>query len=359
MTARGLLTSLLVGPLVGLLAATTLAGCGEESSGGAAGDEPFTLPVGEREWDDVRAPAWLQDRTLHVGEQTVELGDGGDPVEQFVLGATGAYWMRGPTLMFTATDGATEEVADVRWGNLAVSADRSVFATVDQSRGPTDRYGTHVLQVAAFDTRTGEQRYRTPDEEPDPDDDLADLYGEIMPLLQGVSEDRLFYDAATISLADGSSVPATQDDDGLDVYDGYADTLFADGYHVSIAGEGRRRELRATSIYATGRLSPDRSTLFDVGMWPTDAVVYDAASGRQRPLDAPWEHFTLGGWSDEDTFFGLAEEIDPDAANVLRARQVVTCELRTLACTPVSPVVRTAADGSGPGLALEGGGGLL
>ncbi|MGZ8744248.1 MAG: hypothetical protein ACXWXO_15120 [Nocardioides sp.] len=81
---------------------------------------------------------WLYDGTLHVGAQTVELGEG---VDQLVLGATGVYWMRGQTLMFTSAEGGTQEVEDVGWGDLAVSADRSVFATVDQSRGPTDEYG--------------------------------------------------------------------------------------------------------------------------------------------------------------------------------------------------------------------------
>jgi len=136
--------------VVGVLAGLALAGCGE-STGSATHGEPFTLPVGPTEWD-VNAPAWFHDGTLHVGERTVELGD---RVDQFVLGATGVYWMRGQTLMFTSAEGDTQKVEDVRWGNLAVSADRSVFATVDQSRGPTDEYGTHVLQLAAFDTRTG------------------------------------------------------------------------------------------------------------------------------------------------------------------------------------------------------------
>jgi hypothetical protein len=256
--------------------------------------------------------------------------------------------MRGPTLMFTSAGGRTEKVEDVGWGNLAVSADRSVFATVDQSRGPTDEYGTHVLQVAAFDTRTGEQLYRTPDEEPDDGDDLADLYGEIMPLLHGVSNERLFYDGATIDLDDGSTVAVGEDADGIDVYDGYAETLFPDGYRVGLRGEGRRRELVESSMFAVGLLSPDRSTIFDVGQWPTDAVVYDAETGRQADIDAPWAHFTLTGWSDEDTFHGVAERIDDQhPVNVLRARQVVSCELRTLTCAPVSPVIATDDDDQG------------
>lgn len=338
------------GVVVGVLACLALAGCGE-STGSASAGEPFTLPVGPTEWD-VSAPAWFYDGTLHVGERTLELGDRAD---QFVLGATGVYWMRGRTLMFTSAEGDTQEVEDVGWGNLAVSADRSVFATVDQSRGPTDDYGTHVLQLAAFDTRTGEQLYRTPDEEPEDGHDLADLYGEIMPLLRGASNERLFFDGTTIDLDDASTVPASQDADGIEVYEGYAETLFPDGYHVSIRGEGRRRELSESSMFGSGRLSPDRSTIFDLSMWPTEAVVYDATTGRQRPIDAPWEHFVLVGWSDEDTFFGVAERIDQQHLdNVLRAKQVVTCELRTLACAPVSPVIPTEDDGQSPALLVEG-----
>ena len=319
------------------LACLALAGCGD-ATGGSAGRDPFTLPVGPTEWE-VPAPAWFHDGTLHVGDQTLELGD---RVDQFVLGATGVYWMRGDALMFTSAAGGTEKVEDVGWGNLAVSADRTVLATVDQSRGPTDEYGTHVMQVAAFDTRTGEQLYRTPDEEQEDGADLTDLYGEIMPLLRGVSNERLFYDRVTIDLEDGSSEPTTQDAEGLPVFAGEADTLFPDGYHVGIRGEGRHRELADSSIYGLGRLSPDRSTIFDLSVWPTPAVVYDAGTGRQRPIDAPWDHFSLSGWSDEDTFYGVAERIDLDnPGNVLRDRQVVTCELASLACTPVSRVIPT------------------
>ena len=342
------------GIVVGVLACLVLAGCGG-SAGSSSSTAPFTLPVGPTDWD-VSAPAWFYDGTLHVGERTVELGD---QVDQFVLGATGAYWVRAQTLMFTDAEGATQEVQNVGWDNLAVSADRSVFATVDQSRGPTDEYGTHVLQVAAFDTRTGEQLYRTPDEEPDDGGDLADLYGEIMPLLLGVSSERLFFDGTTIDLGDGSTVPATQSAGGVEVFDGFAETLFPDGYHVGLRVEGRRRELAELSVGPTGRLSPDRSTIFDTSRWPAAAVVYDAKTGQRRPIDLRWKHFTLGGWSDEDTFFGVAQGIDEkNGDNVLRARRVVTCELRTLACTPVSPVIPTDNDGQGqrqsPALLMEG-----
>ncbi|GGU39544.1 hypothetical protein [Nocardioides albus] len=325
----------------GVMVSVLATGCGSPTAT-AGGKEPFALPVGPTEWD-ATAPAWYADGTLHVGERTVEIGD---RVDQFVLGATGAYWMRGGTLMFTSAEGETEKVEKVGWGNLAVSADRSVFATVDQSRGPTDEFGTHVIQVAVFDTRTGEQLYRTPDEEPDDGDDLADLYGEIMPLLIGVSNERVFFDGATIDLDDASATPASDGPDG-EVYEGYRETVFRDGFHVYLEGEGRHRQLSDTWLSGIGLLSPDRSTIFDTSQWPTEAVAYDVDTGDRRAIDAPWSHFTLAGWSDEDTFFGVAERIDEKADDVLRARQVVTCEVSTLSCTPVSPVI--AADDTDQG----------
>jgi hypothetical protein len=57
------------------------------------------------------------------------------------------------------------------------------------------------------------------------------------------------------------------------------------------------------------------------------------------------------------TFFGVAERIDErHPVNVLRARQVLTCELRTLGCTPVSPVIATddADPGRFPSFLVEG-----
>ncbi|TQL66415.1 hypothetical protein FB381_0270 [Nocardioides albertanoniae] len=335
------------GVLAGVLALGVTTGCsssiGEESS-----KDPFTLPVGTTRWD-ADAPSWFHDGTLHVGDRTVELGD---KVERFALGATGVYWMRGETLMFTSVEGRTQKVEKVVWDNMATSADHSVFATVDQSRGPKDEFGTRAIQVAAFDTRTGEQLYRTPDEKPDEDDDLADLYEETMPLLAGVSNERLFFDDTTIDLSDGSVSRSDEVGDETVIYDGYTETLFHDGYPIGVKGEGRHREVDKAPEFANGRLSPDRSTLFQVDVTPADAVVYDAKTGRGRAIDAPWDHFTLSGWSDKDTFFGVAQQTVSPTDGTVRASQAVTCELRTLACKPVSPVIPENEEASA--LVMEG-----
>lgn len=318
-----------------LAAGVLLAACGSSSPTGIGAD-PFALPVGPSEWKRT-SPAWLLDGTLHVGSEQVRLGRNAGP---FVLGATGAYWVRGSDLMFTSTTGETQEVAPTGWGNIAISADHSVFATVDQSRGPTDRYGTHVMQVAAFDTRTGTQLYRTPDEEPDRGADLADGYSETMPLLEGVSDTQLFYAGRTIELADGSSTPWGTDPEGVNLSEGYRDALFPDGYRVAVRERGGRLRLADSEAWGVGRLSPDRSTLFDVTQWPARAVAFDAGTGERRSVDAPWDHLLLGPFDDEGSFTAIAQQIDPRPAVGVRAQQVVQCRVATLRCTPVSPVVR-------------------
>ena len=334
----------------GLVAAMTVAACGGTGKPDDSRTEPSSLPVGVTRWD-AGGPAWLFDGTLHVGDQSVEMPG---KVDRFVVAATGIYWVRLQVLHFTSVEGETEEVGVVPWGNIAVSADRSVFAAVDQSRGPADQYGTRMMQVAAFDTRTGEELYRTPDDELDPDVDYADLYGEVMPLLQGVSDDLLFFDSTTIDLEDGASTPTGEDDVGLEEYVGYAETLFPDGFHVAVRREGGRRYVEESSAFGTaGRLSPDRSTLFDVATWPARAVAYDATTGRRRTIEAPWRYFTLGGWIDDDTFWGAAERIQRQRLRtVVRAQQVVSCELPALVCEAVSPVYRSDT-GITTGLRLE------
>lgn len=325
----------------GALALIALTGC-SQSMGGESHAVRFTLPVGSTQWDDVTAPAWYYDGTLHVGEETVEI-DGS--VDAFVLGATGAYWMNGETLMFTSVEGRAQKVAEVDWNNMAVSADRSVFATADQSSGPANADGVRVMQVAAFDTRTGEQLYRGPDEASD-EDELDSWYGEHMPLLLGVSEERVFFNSTTINLSDSSVVPSGEDSEGAEIYEGYAETLFVDGYAVGLEKQGRRGVIAPSEMFGLGRLSPDRTTVFGYRAQPSPAVAYDAKTGEPRPIRAMGDEFALAGWSDKDTFFGVASgegeaALDPNIDARSGALQVVTCEVRTLACTPVSPEIPT------------------
>ena len=199
-----------------MLACASLTGCGSPLFGAAHG-APFELPVGPTEWAE-DGPSWFQNGVLHVGSQRVTIGD--QPAA-YAVGPTGVYWVDAQVLWFTSAEGDTQEVQDLQWSSLAVSPDRSTVALLDGSHGPTDEYGTHALQVVVFDARTGEQLYRTPDEEPRGDPDLADLYEETVPSLDRVSERHVEIDGITIDIRDGT---VRVDEPGS-----LGELLFADG----------------------------------------------------------------------------------------------------------------------------------
>lgn len=354
-----------IGAVLGVVVlGSVLVGCG----GGTAGEAgegpaaPLRLPVAtaaaaEVGWNP-RAPAWYADGVLTVGERRLAVGP---DLDTFVLGATGAYWLDGTRLRFTAADGRTQEVADLGMSEVAVSADHTTLAVVDAAQGPTDRYGTRVRQVVVLDTRTGVERYRTPDEQPDGGADLADLYEETSPLLHGVSDERVFFDGATTDLADGSDQPTSTDADGLTTYADETTTRFPEGYRTGVRQDGDRRLATDRPAYGTGVLSPDRRTLLDTGSWPTPAVAYDARTGAPRAVEAPWDHLVLGGWTDRSTFFGVAEDIaEDDLDGPLQAWRPVTCDTRgrgTVRCTPLGPAVPVDPASDGPAYVLPGGAG--
>ena len=84
--------------------------------------------------------------------------------------------------------------------------------------------------------------------------------------------------------------------------------------------------------------------LRQLARWPTAAVVYDAHDGAPSvAIDAlRGSTSSLAGWSDQDTFFGLAERIDQDnPRNVLRAqagRHLRAADPRLHAGEPGDPV---------------------
>ena len=190
---------------------------GWELDGHPGTGAPFELPVGSTEWD-VGGPARLQNGVLHVGDRTVRIGD--SPTA-YAVGPTGVYWIDGQVLRFTSAEGDTREVRDLQWSSLSVSPDGSTLALLDGSRGPTDEHGTHVLQVVVFDTRTGEQLYRTPDEEPAAGTDLGDLYEETAPYLGRVSNEHVSIHGVTIDIASGTV--------RVDEAGSLGELLFADG----------------------------------------------------------------------------------------------------------------------------------
>ena len=173
--------------------------------------------------------------------------------------------------------------------------------------------------------------------------------------LEGVSDELVFFDGATIALEDGLGGPGRggPDRDGA-VRRATPETLFPDGFHVGVRTEGGD----ASST------SPSRPPT-RVGSLPTAARSSTCAPGRRRqwrttphgppqpdrgavaPLHArrvPRRGHVLGG-----------RRADPACSagrSVARAHQVVTCELPALACEAVSPVYRSDR-GLTTGLRLE------
>lgn len=365
-TSRAALTSLAIGTAIAVLCTATLSACGEEQTSDEADGPPARLPVGAGTWDD-QAPSWVVDEVLHVGEETVPLPG---VVDAYVVTAHGAYWLRGDVLHLTDTAGRDARIAEVDGSSLMVSPDRSRIAVVDDTSGPTDSYGTHVQQLVVYDADTGRQVYRTPDEEPDRGEDLADLYEEISPLLTNLTDDRAVFGDQLIDLATGETSDLPTDGEGLALPDGEQTgrVLYRDGFHVGVQVIRGRAEIVASEAFGTGRLAPDRRLVLDASQSPAPPVAYDARTGEQQRLrlegDLRMDSFDLAAFLDDGTFYGLAgsrRTLDggPPAYpgdEGTQSAQVVRCRQRTLRCTPLSPAVDVSevTDGRPVPLLVEG-----
>lgn len=361
-TSRAALASL----ATALVCTATLSACGDEQTSDEAAGPPARLPVGAGTWD-ADAPSWVVDETLHVGRETVPLPG---VVDAYVVTVHGVYWLRGDVLHLTDTAGRGTRIGEVDGSSLLVSPDRSRIAMVDDTSGPTDSYGTHVQQLVVYDADSGRQVYRTPDEEPDRGDDLADLYEEISPLLTNLTDDRVVFGEEVIDLATGEASDLPTDDEGLALPDGEQTgrVRYGDGFRVGVRITRGRAEVVASEAYGTGRLSPDRRLLLDVSQSPAVPVVYDARTGERQRLrldgDLRMDSFDLAAFLDDGTFYGLAgsrRTLDggPSAYpgdEGTQSAQVVLCRQRTLRCTPLSPAVDLSevTDGRPVPLLVEG-----
>ena len=321
-----------LGILAALATALTLAGCGEERpSRGRAGDDPV-LPVGEPTYD-VDAPSWAVGDTIHVGDQkiTVKPAPGA-----YVVATGGIYYLTEGKLYFT-DGGRVEEVAPVASStpvassSLVESDDGRYLGMVIEATGFEDEFGTAPRVPVVFDLQTGTEVLRA---EPGPvskGDDLADLYEEVGVNFLGFDDDAAYFDdplrdgetrfplgggkPATVPVDDFglADVPTFVGEGGIEVLVHLAD---GGGYEISETGDG-----------FPAVVSPDERYLF-VGR-DDDAVFYDSASGDQVRFDPGSHNFLLGGWVDDETFYGATDARGP------RVR-IVSCSTTTRMCTPES-----------------------
>ncbi|GAA4702496.1 hypothetical protein [Nocardioides conyzicola] len=257
-----------LGPvLLALVLASSVAGCGD-SDGGGGGTDSADWPSGK--------PAVDTSGLVYAVGDTVHLGDDsslevGKKVEHFVLAGAGAYFTAGghdaggdasyyvDPLYYSTGDGKAREVAPDA-SDLTASADGRYLMYMDMGSGKKDGFGTPQAVVVVVDTTTGDEVARTSEGMGDPgsDDDLADLYEDAEPQLEGITADTAYYQGArddvAIDLSTGKVAVRGDDDkppssDGLrspdgrwtveDVYEDYApqDRLVtADGQRVQLTG---------------------------------------------------------------------------------------------------------------------------
>ncbi|MBD8868128.1 hypothetical protein [Nocardioides donggukensis] len=291
-------------------------------------DEPFTLPVGDPAYD-AAAPAWAVGGEIHVGEDVIAV----DPApEAFVVTDAGIHYLADGVLWFT-DGGPAEEVATVRASHLSLSPDGRLLGLLDRGHGPRLAFGDVPAVPVVLDVGTGEQVLRIAAPDDAADEDLGDLYGELPPYFLGFDDEAAY-------VAD----PLREGTTRIALDDGSLSSL-PDHPRPRVAGPSGTP---VTAAPAPGdRIGypedPDAGVLIAYRSPAGDVVysrsaprvgLFDADSGERVRFDPGAEFFELGGWLDDDTFFGAASSSSADGA--AGRTRIVTCEVSGGACAPVS-----------------------
>ena len=311
----------LLGMVVVLSVAAALAGCGDED--GTGGAAPFELPVGTPSYD-VDAPTWAVRKEIRVGDETITVKPAPDV---YVVTTSGIYYVSHGTLHFT-DGGPAEKVAHLGHNSLALSSDGQRLAVIDGGHGPEDPYGAHAAVPVVFDLGTGKQVFRGAPGSSVEDDDLAVLYGELPPGLIGI-DDEAVYAVDPLQENENDRTRFPLDGGAPEPFDGnpmLPDESGIHGYATDLPGG--RFEWRPTFTHesqgpmSTAILSPAGDVFFT--MAERGGRYYDMETG--RPTVFSETPFTLGGWVDDDTFYG-AFSARGTAEGPGGATAVATCDV--------------------------------
>lgn len=321
-----------------VLIATCLTSCGDETAGpNGSGDRPFSVPVGTGSFD-VHAPTWLREGEIHVGDEVYAPTP--EPTS-YVVTPTAIYYASHNGLY--SYDGAkSQRFLRSSWPYLSLSADDHYLGVIDDTHGPADEYDTSAAVPTVVDLETGKVILRVePGQDALKNADLADLYGEVDPSFQGfIGDEAIIFDplqepdAARYPLAGGEPTEIPKDGDGQPTYPEVEDQF---GWRVRVYEErsGAIRMARKDELsYFDAYLSPDKKWMFKTvnGYEPE---FYDPKTGAPQVLKGV-KGFRLGGWVDDDTFYGLAGSVNREGLLLRAPHRIVQCETATRVCTDVS-----------------------
>ncbi len=319
-----------------------LTACGAEQAGDSpapgSNDAPFELPVSATTYD-VTAPTWVVGDTVHIGEDEVTV----DPApESYVVAEHGIYFTAGRSLYFADGRGA-EKIAPIGSSKIVKSADGRHLGMIDAAHGPTDGGGTHVAVPVVFDLATGEQVLRPPPGRSlEGEEDLADLYEDaepdflgfddvaayaVDPLRQGINRFPLGGGSPELVEPSSDGVPQLPPFEGQLGFDVSAERARGGGLKLA---EGDPRE----AIYPAA-LSPDGKYLFGNGS-ANPGEFFDAETGERLSFEHGMRLFSLGGWLDDDTFYGATSDAGSLEGPEGRA-VIVSCQTTgSQKCAPIS-----------------------
>jgi hypothetical protein len=322
----------MLGMVVAVSLVSALAGCGDDEGPDDPTQAPaaFELPIGKPSYD-VDAPSWAVRTEIRVGDASITAEPAPDV---YVVTRSGIYYVAQQTLYFT-DGGPAEKVAKVDATSLAVSPDQQRLALIDAAHGTEDPYGAHVAVPVVFDLGTGEQVFRgVPGRSPE-DDDLAVLYSELPPGVLGLDEGAV-YAADPLQDADQTRFPL----DGSKPEPVTGNPMLPDeagihGYAKQLPG-GRFEWSPTFTDEGDGMypavLSPAQDVFFATS--EQGGAFYDVESG--EPTVFSETPFYLGGWIDDDTFYGAFSDRGSSEGASGRTT-IASCDVRPQpTCTPLA-----------------------
>ena len=276
---------------------------------------------------------WAQGRTIHVGARSVRVPQ---RVDSMALTGHGVFFVTGTRVRFTDL----RSVRDTPYAatqDLTASRDGRYLALTDFDHGPRGRYGVRRAAVVVLDAATGHVVLRDASGMGSlVSDDLADLYEDAEPHVDGFHDGALYATAADGVLRryplDGSSP--------LDL--GSPASFSTDDAEGRLVGTrlrgGRVRVYPSLAQGDAARLSPSGRTVLAQDSEGRDRL-YDVRTGRRTTPALTGQRTVIGRWTGPDTFYAVGYGGEDPVTGI------VSCTSGQARCRTVVPALQLGGRG--------------